>query len=120
MRNSPPIIYGNGKQIRDFVHISDLVNANMLTLNYNKGRGAVFNIASGKSISINQLAKVLQRMINKERLAPIYTDPIPGDIKHCKADIKKARNIPDFQPKMKLEDGLGKLIDEHKERKKAC
>ncbi|HVP92263.1 MAG TPA: SDR family NAD(P)-dependent oxidoreductase [Acidobacteriota bacterium] len=120
MGNSPPIIYGGGKQTRDFIHVKDVVDADMLTLHYDKGRGEVFNIASGKSISVNHLAKVLQRIMNKEHLTPVYAAPITGDIKHCKADIQKSRNILRFKSKVKLEDGLQKLIDEYKIRKKAC
>lgn len=112
MKNNPPIIYGSGEQTRDFIHVEDIVEANMLTLNSKKGIGETFNIASGKSISVNKLAKVLQRIMNKEHLIPVHVEPVSGDIKHCKADTEKARKALGFQPRIELKDGLKKLIDE--------
>jgi nucleoside-diphosphate-sugar epimerase len=112
-KNNSPAIYGNGKQTRDFIHVEDAVSANMLALSRNKAIGEIFNIASGKSVSINRLAKMLQRIMNREHLPPIHSEPFTGDIKHSKADITKAKSLLGFQSKISLEEGLKRLVHEH-------
>ncbi|MEM2111041.1 MAG: SDR family oxidoreductase [Candidatus Bathyarchaeia archaeon] len=110
-KNMPPIIFGDGEQTRDFVYIDDIVEANMLALNVSEASGEIFNIGTGTPISINQLAEVLKRTIKKENLKNIYADPRPGDILHSYADIRKAKEILKFQPKVPLEEGLFRLIE---------
>jgi UDP-glucose 4-epimerase len=111
--NQPPIINGDGKQTRDFVYVDDVVSANLLALDSKDAVGEVFNIASGVNISIYELAKMLQRITNVKRSTPVFTEPRPGDIKHISGDVSKAEELLGFRPKMKLEDGLSKLIEWH-------
>ncbi len=110
LKNLPPVIYGDGKQSRDFVHVDDVVSANMLALERKNAVGEVFNIASGTVTTINQLERVLQQITGKEQLKPVFTEPRTGDIKHCSSDIAKAQRLLDFCPKIQLEDGLPKLV----------
>jgi UDP-glucose 4-epimerase len=109
LRKKPPIIYGDGKQTRDFTYISDVIEANMLALTQKAAIGEIFNIGTGKPTTINQLAAMLQKII-KTNLKPIYTDPRPGDIKHSYADITKARKLLQYTPKVSLENGLTELV----------
>jgi nucleoside-diphosphate-sugar epimerase len=88
-RNEPPVIFGDGEQTRDFVHVSDVVNAIMLVLGNDKARG-VYNIGSGVATSINELAKIILNVMGREDLKPIYAPSRPGDIKHSVADITRA------------------------------
>jgi nucleoside-diphosphate-sugar epimerase len=110
----PPIIFGDGMQTRDFVHVDDVISANMLALESKNAVGEVFVIASGATISVYELARKLQEITNTERLKPIFTEPRAGDIKHCSADISKAEKLLGFSPKIRLEDGLSRLVEWHK------
>jgi dTDP-glucose 4,6-dehydratase len=112
LSGQPPIVHGDGKQTRDFVHVDDVVSANMLVLNKN-AVGEVFVIASGTAISICELAKRLQKITNTERLKFIFAEPRVGDIMRCSADISKAEKLLGFRPRIRLEDGLSSLVKWH-------
>jgi nucleoside-diphosphate-sugar epimerase len=113
LKGQPPIINGDGKQTRDFVHVDDVVSANLLALACESAVGEVFNIASGINMSVYELAKMLQRITNTEHLKPTFAEPRLGDIKHCSADISKAEKLLGFHPKIRLEDGLSTLVKWH-------
>jgi UDP-glucose 4-epimerase len=112
-KGEPLIIFGDGEQTRDFVHVSDIVNAIMLSLKNEKARG-VFNIGSGEAITINQLARLIIKMAGKEDLKLIYESSRPGDIKYSVADITRAKKELGFEPKMKLELGIKELLKNYK------
>lgn len=103
--NKPPIIEGDGKQTRDFIHVKDVVQMIRLALEKKDAVGEVFNCGLGKPISINQLAEIIIKAAGKT-FEPIYTKERKGDIKHSYADIKKAKKILDFKPKIELKYGL--------------
>jgi len=107
-RNLPPIIFGDGEQSRDFTFIQDVVRANILAA-VNDAEG-VYNIGSGKSVTINQLAKAILNLMQKD-LRPIHEESRPGDPRHTLADISKARSFG-YEPKWTLEDGLRETIKE--------
>jgi UDP-glucose 4-epimerase len=109
LKGKPPIIYGDGEQTRDFTHIEDVVEANMLALTRKAASGEIFNIATGKPTTINQLAAVLQKIM-KTNLKPMYTQPRLGDIKHSYADITKARKLLRYIPRVSLKNGLTQLV----------
>ncbi|MGA3193095.1 MAG: SDR family oxidoreductase [Candidatus Bathyarchaeia archaeon] len=110
LKNMPPIINGDGEQTRDFVYIHDVVKANMLAMNTEKGIGEAFNIATGKGASINKVAETLKQIMNKKELKDIHTEPRPTDIKHGYADISKAREILGYEPQFSIEEGLADLV----------
>jgi UDP-glucose 4-epimerase len=112
-KNQPPIINGDGKQTRDFVNVDDVVSANLLALNSEKAVGEVFNIASGINISVYELAKMLQRITNAKCSTPIFAEPRIGDTKHISGDVRKAEELLGFRPKIRLEDGLSRLVEWH-------
>lgn len=120
LENKPPIIYGDGNQTRDFIYVEDVVEANMLAFHKKNAMGEVFNIATGKQTTINQLAAMLRKIMNKTDLKPIYTDPRPGDIKHSYADITKAKKLLHYNPKTSLLDGLTKLIKWYSHHSNHC
>jgi UDP-glucose 4-epimerase len=111
LRNTPPIIYGDGEQTRDFVYVQDIVEANMLALNTKDAVGETFNLGSGTSTSINKIAELLKGLTNKENLRNIYSDPRPGDIRHGYADISKARKLLGYNPKFSIKEGLTELLN---------
>jgi len=104
-----PIIYGDGKQTRDFINIKDAVQANILTMEKNCA-GEVFNVATGSSVTINKLLKIIEKIIGKSRVEPKYEAKRPHDIYESCADISKANKILGFEPEVSLEDGLKNLI----------
>jgi len=107
LNEESPVIYGDGEQTRDFTFIEDVVNANILAAE-SKATG-VFNIAGGMQISINDLAKSVMKICGKN-LDLVHTNPRPGDIKHSIADISKAREKFNYEPKFNLIRGLEETI----------
>jgi len=106
-----PIIYGEGRQTRDFIHVTDVVRANLLALQSHKGVGETFNIGTGRPTSINQLYSLMARLSNRQDIRPIYKAMRPGDITNSCADISGARGRLKFNPVVKLENGLAELLD---------
>jgi len=111
LQNQQPIIFGDGKQTRDFVYVGDVVNANMLALTTKEAKGEIFNIATSVTSTLNKLVEYLQEIMNKKHLKPIHKDPRPGDIRHSYASIEKARKILGYEPKFSLKKGLTKLVE---------
>jgi UDP-glucose 4-epimerase len=111
LRNIPPIIYGDGEQTRDFVYVQDVVEANMLALRTKYALGETFNVGSGTSTSINQIAELLKEIIGKENLRNIYSEPRPGDVRHGYADIDKAKKFLGYSPQFSLKEGLTELLN---------
>ena len=107
LNGKSPVIYGDGEQIRDFIFVDDVVHANILAAE-SKATG-IFNIAGGKRISINDLAKSIIKICDKH-FDPIHDDPRPGDIKHSLADISRATDTFGYIPKVDIKDGLEKTI----------
>ena len=101
-RNLPPVIHGDGEQSRDFTFIQDVVHANILAAK--STAEGIYNIGSGRSITINQLAEKVIKLMQKD-LKPIHEKGRLGDVKHALADITRARTF-DYEPKWRLEDGL--------------
>ncbi|MCW4004824.1 MAG: SDR family NAD(P)-dependent oxidoreductase [Candidatus Bathyarchaeota archaeon] len=108
-KKEPLIIYGDGSQTRDFVNVNDIVDAILAAMKSEKAEGEVFNIGSGKSTSINELAKSVLELSNVD-VEIKYENHRAGDIKHSLADISKARKLLDYEPKVSLKDGLRELI----------
>ncbi len=108
VQHKPPIIYGDGKQLRNFTFVNDVVNANILAFE-SKIEHAFINIATGKMTSVKELAEI---MINLSGLSlkPIYDNPREGDIEKSQADISLAKNLINWEPKTTLEDGLKKIF----------
>jgi dTDP-L-rhamnose 4-epimerase len=118
LNNNPPLIFEDGNQMRDFVSVHDVTLACRLALENQNSAGEVFNIGSGKSITINEIAYRMARVIGKTDIIPEVTGKYRvGDIRHCFADISKAERILGFQPQVSFEDGLIELADWLKNQK---
>jgi len=111
MNGEPPVIFGDGEKTRDFIYVSDVVNANLLAAESERCAGEVFNIGSGKETSINTLAKLVLRTCGSEDLVPIHGPPRKADFQRCRIDTTKARNLLGFRPEVQLEEGLQKTVD---------
>lgn len=115
----PLVIYGDGEQTRDFVHVDDVVEAVVLALESKKAAGETFNVGSGKPISINELASLVSRAFGVDAEV-IHEKPRAGDLRHSYACIAKAEKTLGFEPMMPLERGLRGLIREFKEKSSEC
>lgn len=105
-----PVIFEDGNQRRDFVSVHDIAQACLLALESDKANGEVFNIGSGENYSIREIAEKVARVLGREDLQPEITGEYRiGDIRHCFADISKARELLNYRPGVRLEDGLQEL-----------
>ncbi len=111
LKGETPVIYGDGEQSRDFVHVGDVVNANLLAASAESERvsGQVFNIASGTGISLNRLVETLNQVLGTQ-IKPKYKPERIGDIKHSCASIEKARKLLGYAPLVSFEEGLGTAV----------
>ena len=100
----PFTISGDGEQTRDFIHVRDIVRANILAMEKEKvGKGEVINIGSGKNVSINKIAELIGGPV--EHIAPTI------EVRHTLADISRARQLLGWQPKITLEDGIKEFLN---------
>lgn len=103
----PPIIYGDGNQTRDFTSVDDVVSANILAAE-SDAKG-VYNVATGKRITINELASVIMAIMGRD-LDPIHEKPREGDVLHSLGDITKAKKDFGYAPGDKLEANLKETV----------
>lgn len=113
LNKKPPIVFGDGNQTRDFIFVKDVAKANVMAMEQNvKG---VYNIGSGQSVSINELAyKIIEN--SGVKLKPIYDKPMPGEVRHSLSDISLARDKLGFEPDFNLDEGLGQTIEWFREK----
>ena len=110
--NQPLTIFGNGENTRDFIHIDDLVDGIVKSIsNIDVKKGNVYNLASGVSTSVKELAE-LMILISKKNLKLNFIDSRPGDLLHSLALIELAKKELGFEPKISLEDGLTLFMKE--------
>jgi len=102
----PPVIYGDGEQVRDFVFVKDVVRANLMAA-VNDFSGPV-NIGTGKAVSVRELAEAILVLAGEEanRLRPAYAPPRPADPRASRADTGKAQAVLGFAPRYSLAEGL--------------
>lgn len=111
LEGKAPLVFEDGLQRRDFVHVKDVVRAFRLAMEVPPASGAILNIGSGRSHSIAQVARLLARTMDREELEPrILSRARAGDIRHCFADISKARQVLGFEPRLSLEDSIPDLV----------
>jgi UDP-glucose 4-epimerase len=117
LRGEQPAIYGDGEQSRDFTYIDNAVDANLLacTAPAAKAAGQVFNVATGRRITLNETFKQLQPLTSYTG-QPRYEPERGGDIKHSLADISKAEAGLAYKPKIDFEEGLRRTVDWYRRR----
>jgi nucleoside-diphosphate-sugar epimerase len=111
LKDEQPVIYGDGEQSRDFTYIDNVVDANLKAAETTLGLGSIINVATGQRISLNQLLSELKHLIGKNHLNAIYQEPRVGDVVHSLADISRAREFLNFEPRIGLREGLQLTID---------
>lgn len=110
LNNEKPPIHGTGQQSRDFTYVDDVVSANLLAAETEKGIGQVFNIATGKNHSILELVALLNKIMGKN-IDPTFTPPRKGDVFKTLADISAAEQMLGYKPTITFEEGLKRTID---------
>jgi nucleoside-diphosphate-sugar epimerase len=112
LRGEQPTIFGDGEQSRDFTYIDNAVEANLLACEApaSEAAGKVFNVATGRRITLNETVKMLQGLTSYSG-ETIYSPERGGDIKHSLADISKAEAHLRYRPKVNFEEGLRRTVD---------
>jgi nucleoside-diphosphate-sugar epimerase len=110
LQGSPPIIFGDGEQSRDFTYIENVVQANLLAMSAEHLHGEAINIACAERTSLNQLVNVLRKILGS-KLSPVYEEPRKGDVRHSLADIRKGKELLNYEPKVGVELGLRKTVE---------
>jgi UDP-glucose 4-epimerase len=105
----PLVIYGDGEQTRDFIHVSDVADMIVMAMEREEALGEVFNCGTGREVSINELAKIMLS-ISSNDFEVEHSDGRPGDIRRSCADIRRAEKVLGFKPKISLEEGLKELL----------
>jgi dTDP-L-rhamnose 4-epimerase len=119
LNDQPPLIYEDGRQTRDFVHVSDIVQANLRALETDRGDYQAFNIGTGVATPVTQVATLLARGLGKTIEPEITGKYREGDIRHCVADISRAQSLLGYQPRVMLEAGIPELLAWGKEQEAA-
>ncbi|MFI5416886.1 MAG: SDR family NAD(P)-dependent oxidoreductase [Nitrososphaerales archaeon] len=116
LRRQTPTIYGDGQQVRDFVSVKDIVNANMLSMDSQTAIGQTFNVASGRSTSIKNLLDVLQKITKTNDLGYQLGPWRAGDVKFGLSSIDKIQKVLGFKARTSLEKGLDQVVEFLKEQ----
>ncbi len=107
-----PMVFEDGAQRRDFVHVEDVANAFALALEEPAAHGGTFNIGSGRSVSVSEVANGFAKAMGRPELTPDVTNKArTGDIRHCFADIDLAKSVLGFAPRRSFEDSFGELAE---------
>ncbi|WP_138004367.1 NAD-dependent epimerase/dehydratase family protein [Halalkalirubrum salinum] len=106
-QDDPITIHGDGTQTRDFVHVDDIVRANIAAATTDAVGGA-YNVGTGNPITIRELAERI-KSVTESRSELVHTEPRAGDIQHSCADITRARESLGYQPTVSIDEGLASL-----------
>jgi len=121
LAGEPPTIFGDGKQTRDFVFIANVVHANLLAARAPAAdvSGQVFNIGSGKGVSVNQLWEHIRRLAGVP-LAPVHTQGRAGEVRDSVAELARAGRLLGYAPIVDFEEGLRQTIAFYRARRDAA
>lgn len=111
LNDKRPIIFEDGQQLRDFVSVYDIAKACRLALENENARDQILNIGSGETVTVEQVALGLAKVLGKDLTPEISGKYRVGDIRHCFPDISAARQVLGFQPSMTLEEGMRDLAE---------
>jgi dTDP-L-rhamnose 4-epimerase len=111
LNGNPPLLFEDGKQMREFVSVEDITQANLLAMEHSDADGMALNISSGEPISISEVAAALSDALNTSIPAEFTGRYRAGDIRHCFPDISKARKFLHYEPKVRFADGMKDLVE---------
>ena len=110
LNDQPPLVFEDGRQMRDFVHVQDVARAFATVLDSDRETWDVFNVGSGSPISVNEIAGVLARLLGKNIAPEVLNRYRVGDIRHCFGDISKIERAYGFKPRRDMDSGMEELI----------
>ena len=110
LNGNRPLIFEDGEQTRDFVHVSDIVQANLLALETDRADYQAVNVGTGRPTSIKTVSNLLAKGLGLDLEPEIVAKYREGDIRHCVADISKARALLGYEPRVALEQGIPELL----------
>lgn len=110
LNGNAPLIYEDGMQSRDFVSVHDIVDGLLLCVDRPEAAGGVFNLGYGRSTSVLDIAETLARVMGVDIHPNVNGQYRVGDIRHCYADITRARTMLGFEPRVTLEEGMLELV----------
>lgn len=120
LNHQPPVIYEDGLQSRDFIHVQDVVQASLLAMESSEADYEVFNVGTGTPMTILEVSRVLIDNLADGELEPVVVGQYRrGDVRHCFADIRKIQERLDFRPEVSFEEGVSDLISWVREQEAA-
>jgi UDP-glucose 4-epimerase len=115
LHGQAPVIYGDGRQTRDFTYVDNVVEANLLAMEAPRADGAVFNVACGARYSLLDLVDRLNAILGTA-LAPRHAPARPGDVRHSQASIARAQEQLGYRVRVSFEEGLARTVAWYRER----
>jgi len=113
LQGKSPVIFGDGEQSRDFTHVKNVVEANLLACQAKNVSGQHINIANGIGHSVNELVGKMNHIL-KTNIEPVYVSPKPGEIKVSLADPSKAKRLLGYTGKYSFDEGLKEAVEWYK------
>ena len=110
LNGNRPLVFEDGEQTRDFVHVSDIVQANLLALESDRANYQAINVGTGRATSVRTVSRLLADGLGLDLEPEIVAKYREGDIRHCVADISKARALLGYEPQVSLEQGIPELL----------
>jgi dTDP-L-rhamnose 4-epimerase len=111
LNDQRPLVFEDGNQTRDFVHVSDIVRANLLALETDRADYQAVNVGTGRATSVREAARMLAEGLGKGLEPEIVEKYREGDIRHCVSDIARARALLGYEPRVTLEQGIPELLE---------
>ncbi len=116
LKGKKPTIFGDGEQVRDYVYVDDIVEANLSALE--KGTNEILNIGTGVGVSVNQIFEMLAKILGFKEKA-IYAPPREGEILRIYLDATRARDVLGWRPKVSFGDGLKRTVEWWRKREES-
>jgi nucleoside-diphosphate-sugar epimerase len=110
LEETPPVVFGDGEQTRDFTYVDNAVQANLLACEAPNASGKVFNVGTGGRTSLNEVLHALGKITGKA-LEAKYEPPREGDIRDSQADISQAKELLGYDPQVSFEEGLSRTFE---------
>ena len=111
INNKSLTVYGDGQHVRDFIYVSDIVRACIMAMETDRADYDVFNLGSGKPLTIREIAQTIAKVYNSSVKPNIMNTYRKGDVRHCFADIGKIKNRLGFEPEVDFYNGIKKLTE---------
>ncbi len=114
LRGERPIVYGDGGQSRDFTYVENVLEANLKAAEAPELGGEVVNVACGEAVTVNRVIARMNELLGTD-FQPRYDSPRPGDVRHSRADLSRARDVIGYEPRVGFAEGLEKALAWYRE-----